>query len=90
MDPTSSLFRSLKFLLTESAMSAMNKTMGDSSPIEAQTPTLISKCDASTVRSKVDLHLIPVVSILYLLCFIDRANLGMSSLRHIHHGPVDI
>jgi len=28
------------------------------------------------LRKKIDLHLIPIVSLLYLLCFIDRANLG--------------
>lgn len=28
------------------------------------------------LRTKIDLHLVPIVAILYLFCFIDRANLG--------------
>lgn len=28
------------------------------------------------IRRKIDLHIIPIVSLLYLFCFIDRANIG--------------
>lgn len=28
------------------------------------------------LRRKIDLHIIPIVSLLYLFCFIDRANIG--------------
>lgn len=33
------------------------------------------------LRWKMDLHCVPTVAILYLFCFIDRANIGLS---HIH------
>lgn len=33
------------------------------------------------VRLKIDLYIIPTVAILYLFCFIDRANIGRSR-RH--------
>lgn len=32
---------------------------------------------------KIDLAIIPMVSLLYLFCFIDRANIGESSLQHL-------
>lgn len=28
------------------------------------------------LRFKIDLHIVPTVAILYLFCFIDRANIG--------------
>lgn len=34
----------------------------------------------SRLRRKLDLMLVPTVSVLYLFCFIDRANIGMSTL----------
>ena len=32
------------------------------------------------LRLKIDLMIVPTVSLLYLFCFIDRANIGMSSV----------
>ena len=32
----------------------------------------------SRLRRKIDLFIVPTVSLLYLFCFIDRANIGMS------------
>ena len=34
------------------------------------------------LRKKLDLYLVPTVSLLYLFCFIDRANVGMNHHRH--------
>lgn len=30
------------------------------------------------LRTKIDLYIVPTVALLYLFCFIDRANIGMS------------
>lgn len=35
----------------------------------------------SRLRLKIDLYIVPTVSILYLFCFIDRANVGMLFLH---------
>ncbi|KAF8196841.1 hypothetical protein K438DRAFT_746493 [Mycena galopus ATCC 62051] len=32
----------------------------------------------SAVRRKIDLRLMPLITIIYLCCFLDRSNLGMS------------
>ena len=31
------------------------------------------------LRLKIDLYIVPTVALLYLFCFIDRANVGMST-----------
>lgn len=40
----------------------------------------VSPADAAIserrLRNKIDLHIIPLVALLYLFCFIDRANIG--------------
>ena len=35
------------------------------------------KVAESRLRLKIDLYIVPTVAILYLFCFIDRANVGM-------------
>ena len=37
------------------------------------------------LRTKIDLMVIPTVSILYLFCFIDRANIGMDPYHHMYY-----
>lgn len=37
----------------------------------------IDKAAERRVRLKIDLMIIPTVALLYLFCFIDRANIGM-------------
>ena len=32
--------------------------------------------EEKAITRKIDLHLVPLVTLLYLLCFIDRANIG--------------
>lgn len=32
----------------------------------------------SRLRLKIDLYIVPTVALMYLFCFIDRANIGMS------------
>ncbi|KAK0614691.1 MFS general substrate transporter [Immersiella caudata] len=42
---------------------------------------VLSEGDAITrLRTKMDLHIVPVVAVLYLFCFIDRANLGNAKI----------
>lgn len=46
--------------------------------VEQETPeTFDPKTEAKLVR-KIDLMIVPTVSLLYLFCFIDRANIGAS------------
>jgi hypothetical protein len=33
------------------------------------------------LRLKIDLYIVPTVALLYLFCFIDRANVGMYSFQ---------
>ena len=33
------------------------------------------------LRRKIDLHIVPIVAIIYLFCFIDRANIGLWARR---------
>jgi hypothetical protein len=40
------------------------------------------------LRWKIDLYIIPTVSLLYLFCFIDRANIGKLPRRESHKDPV--
>lgn len=43
------------------------------------------------LRWKIDLYVVPTVSILYLFCFIDRANIGLCEFsRHIHRNHTDV
>ncbi|KAL2843345.1 major facilitator superfamily domain-containing protein [Aspergillus pseudoustus] len=44
----------------------------------AETPPLI---DEAKVLRKMDLHLIPILSLLYLLCFLDRGNIGNAKIE---------
>lgn len=36
------------------------------------------------LRWKIDLYIIPTVALLYLFCFIDRANIGKEPTRESH------
>lgn len=36
------------------------------------------------LRLKIDLYIVPTVALLYLFCFIDRANIGMLVLSAVH------
>lgn len=54
-----------------------------SSSVQAGSGIIPSKTTSeaeSRLRTKTDLHLVPIVAILYLFCFIDRANLGKLSV----------
>lgn len=33
---------------------------------------------------KIDLYIVPTVALLYLFCFIDRANIGMCNFGSLH------
>ncbi|KAL5628185.1 hypothetical protein BROUX41_002933 [Berkeleyomyces rouxiae] len=46
-------------------------------------PPIDPKAEARLLR-KLDLYLIPTVSVLYLFCFIDRANVGKSASPPCH------
>ncbi|KAK5655075.1 hypothetical protein OQA88_5974 [Cercophora sp. LCS_1] len=43
-------------------------------------PSKASSDAERRLRTKIDLHLVPIVAILYLFCFIDRANLGNAKI----------
>lgn len=40
----------------------------------------LSREAESRLRLKIDFYIVPIVSLLYLFCFIDRANLGEQPL----------
>ncbi|KAK0649975.1 major facilitator superfamily domain-containing protein [Cercophora newfieldiana] len=66
-------------------MANSNKSFGDSTPVEAREDgsQLVPQHDPFDVRKlrrKMDLHLVPVVAVLYLFCFIDRSNLGNAKI----------
>jgi hypothetical protein len=37
----------------------------------------------SRLRLKIDLYIVPTVALMYLFCFIDRANIGKRSRHHL-------
>ena len=43
----------------------------------------IDKAAERRVRLKIDLMIIPTVALLYLFCFIDRANISMANHDHL-------
>lgn len=43
----------------------------------------------SRLRLKIDLYIVPTVAILYMFCFIDRANLGTSAPQAIADAYTD-
>jgi len=49
-------------------------------PLGSSGDDSISPADAvlreRRLRNKIDLHIVPLVALLYLFCFIDRANIG--------------
>jgi hypothetical protein len=43
-------------------------------------PTLgLDPAAESRLRLKIDLYIVPIASLMYLFCFIDRANIGMDT-----------
>jgi hypothetical protein len=42
-------------------------------------PVILDPAAESKLRLKIDFFVVPTVSLLYLFCFIDRANLGESN-----------
>ncbi|KAK1753782.1 major facilitator superfamily domain-containing protein [Echria macrotheca] len=47
------------------------------------TPLPIVTVSESQLRTKIDLRLVPTVAILYLFCFIDRANIGNAKISNM-------
>lgn len=43
----------------------------------------------AALRLKIDLYIVPTVALLYLFCFIDRANIGMCKPRPGSLHPVE-
>jgi hypothetical protein len=41
-----------------------------------QSPPQFDPKEEARLRRKIDLMIVPIVSLLYLFCFIDRANIG--------------
>ena len=58
-------------------------TSAASSPAIATTPNVVSPDPAAEKRllRKLDLHVVPVIAILYMIAFIDRANLGNAKIQ---------
>ena len=56
-------------------------------PLVSSGDDSISPADAALrerrLRNKIDLHIVPLVALLYLFCFIDRANIGNYSLPYL-------
>lgn len=48
----------------------------------------IDKAAERLLRNKIDLRLVPVMCMLYLFCFIDRANVGKSPDRSTDSSPL--
>lgn len=46
------------------------------------------KAAESRLRLKIDLFIIPTVSLMYLFCFIDRANIGAYITYHYYLAPL--
>lgn len=46
--------------------------------VDGETPPVFDPKAEAKLRRKIDLMIIPTVSLLYLFCFIDRANIGVS------------
>jgi hypothetical protein len=44
---------------------------------------VFDKAAEARLRMKIDLYIVPTVAILYLFCFIDRANIGETDLHAI-------
>ena len=47
---------------------------------------IFDKKEEARVRMKIDLYIIPTVFLLYLFCFIDRANIGNARLAGLEEG----
>lgn len=58
---------------------------GTSSPRDSQVPMASSPTSERRLRTKIDLAICPIVCILYLFCFIDRANIGMMRSPGVSH-----
>ena len=52
-------------------------------------PAFDAKAEAA-LRRKIDWMIVPTVALLYMFCFIDRANIGRSTLTHFFIYPVSI
>lgn len=53
-----------------------------SNHVDEETPPVFDPKAEARLRRKIDLMIIPTVSLLYLFCFIDRANIGAFRLSY--------
>lgn len=58
----------------------MDQIHANHDPSFTQSPVELNRADESKLRLKIDFFIVPTVSLLYLFCFIDRANLGEQHL----------
>ncbi|KAJ1969630.1 hypothetical protein IWQ62_000498 [Dispira parvispora] len=50
--------------------------------LESETTSILDKQHAKRVLRKIDWHLMPLLNVLYILCFLDRSNIGNAKLMH--------
>ncbi|KAM6509556.1 hypothetical protein FALCPG4_017208 [Fusarium falciforme] len=58
----------------------LREDVGKLSPAADTTQTHLDPAAEARLRRRIDLHILPIVSILYLFCFIDRSNIGNARL----------
>ena len=74
---------SLEFmnLQGDKQISTSSNTEGLGNPKWNSNNADVSRVDSKKVLRKMDLHIIPILTILYLLCFLDRGNIGNAKIE---------
>jgi sugar phosphate permease len=68
--------------LTKQALSAERST-SDASTVSGNSQHKFSATEEARLCRKIDWHVVPSVALLYLFCFIDRANVGNAKIAHL-------
>lgn len=61
---------------TKVAMGSLNDIQGSETGISDSSPFVIDRVKEAKVVRKLDIFITPILFIVYLSCFIDRANIG--------------
>jgi len=56
-------------------------TSSDDNTISAPAALTWDEAEEQRIRRKLDWHIVPLVTLLYLLCFLDRANVGNARIQ---------
>jgi sugar phosphate permease len=68
--------------LTQQALPA-DRSWSDVSNVASDLPNDSNAIEEARLRRKIDRHVVPAVALLYLFCFIDRANIGNAKIAHL-------